>query len=153
MNLRRVLPEKGSPLLFHIRRIKRPSQRRGPFLFWHLTTQTDSGICMKTIKLPAAVDLGGYDIAYLEVGQYNTGGSMAIQAFCSDGEPACTLSVNVPQWNDVLGKDEFFLKNYSENETPVAKLIEAGYIEIIAEKPPIKNGFVEIPIARLKLTT
>lgn len=106
---------------------------------------------MKTINLPSAIDLGGYDLGYLEVGKYPTGGAMYVGGFCSDGEPALTISVNVPEFNHLLGEGEFFLKNYSENAPGVAKLIAAGVIEINEDKPYVENGFVKIPVARLKV--
>lgn len=106
------------------------------------------------LQTPVQIVAGphGYDVSLIDASYQYGNGHMAVQAFCSDGESAATLSVNMSD-SDMAklekGK-EFYLKAWSENETIARKLIEAGIIEIVSNKPRAYSGFVSAPVARLK---
>lgn len=102
------------------------------------------------MKINPPIDMGGYDIASLSISKYGNG-AMAVQAYTTDGEPACTVSVNMPNDAKRLEDSEFFLKTWSENEAPVKALHNRGIIEIVTSKQPAYSGFVSAPVARLKV--
>ncbi len=64
-----------------------------------------------------------------------------------DGMPVATAST----WTNGLERGEFAIKNYSENEGMLDRLVEAHIVE-----PPhrrVRSGFVELPIVRLHPST
>jgi hypothetical protein len=98
------------------------------------------------------IDMGGYDIARLDnTSKRYQNGHMVVQAFSSDGAPALTVSVNIPESMYRLGAGEFFLKNWSENEAPVNAMLERGLI-VVTNAISEATGFVSAPIARLNPT-
>ena len=101
------------------------------------------------MKINPPIDMGGYDIASLSISKYGNG-AMAVQAYTTDGEPACTVSVNIPDEAHKLAVGEFFLKHWSENELPVKALLARGIIEIVPDKVAA-SGFVFAQAARLKV--
>ena len=102
------------------------------------------------MKLKTPIDCGGYDIASIDASRKYGNGTPAVQAYCSDGEAACTVSVNMPNDAHRLDDGEFFVKEWSENEIPVGKLIAAGII-VLTDKPAARSGFVSARIGRLNL--
>lgn len=91
-------------------------------------------------KIVPPIQMGSYDIAYLDTANY-ANGSLAVVTYTTDGENACTVSVNIVNESDKLPKDEFYVKEYSENYEPVSQLIERGIISIIDDKVAV-SGFV-----------
>lgn len=102
-------------------------------------------------KIEPPIDMNGYDIALLDASAKYGNGTMAVQTFTTDGEPACTVSVNMVNDAHKLGEGEFFVKGWSENELPVAKLIERGII-VIVEGKSAKSGYVTAKVGKLNLT-
>ncbi len=58
-----------------------------------------------------------------------------------------TLSINVPASSGLLGKDEFFIKNYSEAVEIYGGLISLGIITETGKT--VQSGFVSIPVCKL----
>lgn len=103
-----------------------------------------------SMKQKTPIELNGYDIASLDASSKYGNGAMAVQAFCSDGEDACTVSVNIPEETHRLADGEFFVKAWSENELPVSRLIAQGVI-VLTDKPAARSGFVSARIGKLDL--
>jgi hypothetical protein len=61
--------------------------------------------------------------------RYIKGGAIAVELVTMgpDAEPFMTLSVNSPE--SALGPDEFWVKNWSENEPMIAPLLRSGLFE------------------------
>ena len=64
---------------------------------------------------------------YLELNNYRNNNALAVELISTDEEPYATVSVNLPESAE-LPKDEFFLKNWSENEEIAQQLIEKKII-------------------------
>ena len=81
----------------------------------------------------------------IEKRQY-TNGRTAIQLIDKeDGCPVMIATVNIPE--EVLGKDEVIIKNYSENEGVLDFLVQNG----ITSKPNryVTSGWVLCPIVKM----
>jgi hypothetical protein len=64
----------------------------------------------------------------IAVGRYYDNSRRAIQLLdAHDGSLVATATVNIPE--APIGKDEIFIKNWSENEGVLESMIDAGYIE------------------------
>lgn len=82
---------------------------------------------------------GEDDELHFEFDNYNNNNALAVELVSSDGEPYAMVSVNVPESAE-LASDEFFLKDWSENE-PVAKaLVDMG--AIIPTGKRTSSGFI-----------
>lgn len=79
----------------------------------------------------------------LHEGKYQ-GGGVAILGYLSDGEPFATLTVNMPEHQHLLNKDEVFIKNWSENEAFARSALRSGYF--LNTGKSVRTGFVEAPI-------
>jgi hypothetical protein len=75
--------------------------------------------------------------------KYHTG-NLAIMGVCEDGEPFATLTVNMPQHQHLLEKDEVFIKNWSENEAFAQEALMSGFFCQWSKTVP--SGFVQVPI-------
>lgn len=76
------------------------------------------------------------------IGRYGNG-RLAISFVCDEG-PYGHLTVNLV--HDHLNEDEFFVKDYSENEPLVLALIEAGWIKYQGRE--VQAGFTIVPVAK-----
>ena len=63
----------------------------------------------------------------IQTTRYIKGGAIAVTLVTTgpDAEPFMTLSVNSP--DSVLGPDEFWVKNWSENEPMIEPLLRSGF--------------------------
>lgn len=80
----------------------------------------------------------------LRKGRYSNG-RVAIQAVCADGEPYCTVTVNLP--DEPLADDEVFVKDYSENEGVLDAMEAAGVLRRTGRA--VESGYAIIPVAKL----
>jgi hypothetical protein len=76
--------------------------------------------------------------------KYSNNGSLALQANRLDGEPWATLSVNLPESNN-LPENQCYIKTWSENE---------GYLEQLIEKKVVRlhgkaGGFIRAPLVEV----
>ena len=71
-----------------------------------------------------------------------TDGNAALVIEDMDGQPYGKLSVNVPEIP--LGKNEYIIKNYSENIELAANIYKQGWFDDSGIR--VKSGFVEMPI-------
>lgn len=94
----------------------------------------------KTIDVPIGNEI--FKVR-LVADRYQTG-NLAILGVCEDGEPFATLTVNMPQHQHLLDKDEVFIKNWSENETFAREALMSGFF--IQWGRPVPSGFVKVPI-------
>ena len=62
---------------------------------------------------------------------YQSNGSLAVTAYTLEHEPFMTLSVNL---NQQLNENEFFCKNYSENQGVFEELINQGIVKYLGER-------------------
>jgi hypothetical protein len=62
-----------------------------------------------------------------ELHNYTNNNALAVELVGADGEPWVMLSVNLPE-SDALPKDEFFLKNWTENEDIARELVVKKYL-------------------------
>ena len=76
---------------------------------------------------------------YLELNNYRNNNALAVELISTDEEPYATVSVNLPESAE-LPKDEFFLKNWSENEEIAQQLIEKKII--IPTGKEASSGFI-----------
>lgn len=82
---------------------------------------------------------GEDDEVYFEFDGYRDNNALAVELITTNGEPFAMISVNMPE-SAQLAEDEFFLKDWSENE-PVAKsLIDMG--AIIPTGKSASSGYV-----------
>lgn len=82
---------------------------------------------------------GEDDEVFFELDNYSNNNALAVELVSTDGEPYAMVSVNVEE-SAQLPPDEFFLKDWSENE-PVAKaLIEMG--AVIPTGKRTASGFI-----------
>lgn len=101
---------------------------------------------MSKVDEPFAVRLGVDDDALwyqnvtAEVGTYAESGRVAIRLVCN-GEPLCTVTVNLPDFDPVPGA--VFVKNWSENEGLLAELVRLGWGTPTGRIVP--SGYVEVP--------
>ncbi len=70
---------------------------------------------------------GEDDEVHFEFDNYSNNGALAVELVTTDGEPYEMISVNLPD-SELLPKDEFFLKDWSENEDLAKELIKKGII-------------------------
>lgn len=101
------------------------------------------------LRIIPPIDMNGYDIAALDPSRRFDNGKMAVQAYCSDGDMALMVSVNLPESAHMLDKGEFF-RDRSRILAPIlSELLKRGIIEIVAGKSA-PTGYVVAPVARLK---
>lgn len=77
---------------------------------------------------------------FVRIDRYLSGGRVAIELVCMDGEPYTIATVNLPDC--ALEPDEVLVKDYSENEGVLAALLNAGVVLPPSEKVP--TGFCEV---------
>ncbi len=82
-------------------------------------------------------------------GKYGNGAT-AIRFQRPDGEPAGTLSVNVPESAGELADDEFFAKTYSENAPFVQPVLDSGLFEDTGKA--VRAGYLSFPVWRVRKT-
>jgi hypothetical protein len=76
----------------------------------------------------------------LETTRYQDG-NLAVQAIdADDGDPFCTISVNLPE-SDALPDGAFYAKHWSENETFIDQLVDQKIL-VPVPAPPASSGFV-----------
>lgn len=102
------------------------------------------------IKIAPPIKIYDFEVDTLDCSQRYDNGTLAVQAYTTDGEAAATVSVNLPNHAHLLGENEFFLKDYSENAPIAAALIERGIIEILP-RTLAQSGFVALKTARIKV--
>lgn len=90
------------------------------------------------------IDHFGPHEVHLTTGRY-TNGRIAVQLI-ENGEPYATVSVNVPE--APIGDDEFFVKNYSENEGLLEELLRVGLLEFTGRFVDA-GGLGSLPVFRL----
>jgi hypothetical protein len=78
-------------------------------------------------------------------GRYSNG-RLALQLYMPDGQAFGTISVNVPS-DQIFTDTELFIKNYSENEMIVTKMLHEGWLEATDRR--VQSGHVQIPVMRL----
>lgn len=100
---------------------------------------------MKTI---GSVQTPSYGTASIQVGRYPHGGAIYVQLTCSDGEPLGTFSTNLVPYGASLGRDEFTVKNWAENEGLVDCMMKTGLFE--DTEGWVRTGFVKAPIWRMR---
>ena len=74
---------------------------------------------------------------------YQKGDHLAVQLDDENGEGLATLSINIPESAHLLGKDEFFAKTYSENETIARDALASG---IFRDTGRTSGGALDAPI-------
>lgn len=79
-----------------------------------------------------------------EFGRYSNN-RIGLQLFTDYGEPFAKITVNLP--DQPAPNDDLFIKDYSENELVVAKMVEMGWLVRTGER--VQSGFVSVPIMRL----
>jgi len=84
------------------------------------------------------------ELCSLQFGNYGNG-RLSIQLADRHGEPYGRATVNLP--DEVLGEDEVFIKDYSENEGMLSALIEAGIVADTGRR--VRTGYVEVPVCKL----
>ena len=100
---------------------------------------------MTMININPPIKVYDFYVDRLDTAHYGNG-RLAVQAYTTDGEPAATVSVNLP--DAPLNEGEFFLKDWSENEIISKALIERNIIEVL-DRPLVKSGFVQVRTAKL----
>lgn len=83
----------------------------------------------------------------LEFGYYQNGSPAITLVDAEDGSPVAKATVNIPQYTSMLGDNQMFIKNYSENEGMLKTLVDAGVV--IDTGNIIHFGHVTIPIVTL----
>ena len=92
--------------------------------------------------------------AQLKLGKYATN-AVAVQVVApipegvDQSEIIATVSVHT-ELSEALPSNQFFGKNYSENEGILESIEDAGLIKLI-KKEGTKSGYVTLPIYELKL--
>ena len=82
---------------------------------------------------------------FVRTERYRSGGRVALELVCMDGEVYTTATVNIP--GCPLDPDEVLVKDYSENEGVLAALLNGGVVLPPSEKVP--TGFCEVYRCRL----
>ena len=77
-------------------------------------------------------------------GRYENG-RLALRLYSDEGAFA-TISVNVPS-DQIYTDTEMFVKDYSENEQIVDKLVHDGWL--VGTDRQVRSGYVTIPVMRL----
>lgn len=90
-----------------------------------------------------------YGLVQAIQGTYGNGAT-AIQLRGPNGEPAGTLSVNVPESAGELADDEFFAKTYSENTPFVQPALDSGLFEDTGRV--VRAGYLSFPVWRVRKT-
>ena len=95
---------------------------------------------MRTVKT-------AYGMASFRFGKYPRTSQPSVQLVQS-GEVLATLSLNMPEYSDQLGVDEFFAKTYGENEVLARACYASGHFHDTGRR--IASGYVDIEIWRIK---
>ena len=90
------------------------------------------------------INFHGLRAVEVRTGRYYDNDQLAVVLY-EDGEPYCDVSVNFPDLP--LNRDEFVVKNYSENEGLLPALLNAGIIEYVGHHTPTPLGL--LPVCRL----
>jgi len=86
----------------------------------------------------------------LETFKYGHGGNLGVQLFTDDGEPYATVSVNMPRHtSEPLEEDEFYVKNWGENEGLIEQLVAQHIIEPVDPPKYGASGFISTMAYRL----
>lgn len=86
----------------------------------------------------------------VHVGRYPQGGAIAIWLTCEGPfgpEPLATFSTNLVPYGSRLAHDELNVKNWAENESLVAPLMQTGIFQDTGRKT--SGGYVQSPIWRV----
>ncbi len=75
-------------------------------------------------------------------------GAPAVVLLDAHGETVIKLSTNLVHSRGQLGQDEFFVKNWTENEECAKVALESGLFEDTGLR--VDSGFVEVPVWRIK---
>jgi hypothetical protein len=81
----------------------------------------------------------------IEKGRYGNGRPALILNDAHSGEQVAVATVNLP--DVAAGRNEVFIKDYSENEGMLKALVEAGVVAATGRM--VRTGFAEIPRAVL----
>jgi len=100
------------------------------------------------MKLLKEINFKGYNLGVYLTEYQDNGRPAIILIDMEDGCDYAVATINVP--NIPLSKDQVIIKNYSENEGILEKLIVEG----IVSNPinTIRTGFVEVPVCCLFLS-
>src|SRR4051812_43317042 len=79
-----------------------------------------------TSLLPLIFPSASYGSVSVEFETYSHGGKTCLELYDQAGEYVTTLSTNLPEFNSMLGKDEFFAKTWSENEEIANHALASG---------------------------
>ena len=104
-----------------------------------MSTQTDDQQRAEE-QSPARVLHIWDEAVQLKLGQY-TDGSTAVRLETTSGEPFATISAWFPESRS-LPRDVVYVKDWSENESIVPILTQAGWIAEAPEYPALTNGWV-----------
>jgi hypothetical protein len=86
------------------------------------------------------LNLWGQDeTLYFNLNQYDNNGALAVELMSPTEGPYAMVSVNLPESAE-LPKDEFFMKNWSENQELAEQLIEKGIVQPTGKQA--SSGFV-----------
>lgn len=115
-----------------------------------MTTEAKAKRRQKKLKQPLNLFANGtVDTKVVGIGfaEYDVGGAMVVILIFhpGDGEP---ISVNLPEQSDLLEEGEFFIKDWSDKEHIVKKLVEHGLVTIL-DKPRIPSGHVMVAAAKI----
>ena len=81
--------------------------------------------------------------AHVITNAYYEGGNLAVELVDQNGEGMAMLSVNIPESSHLLGKNEFFVKTWSENEEIAKDALASG---IFRDTNRCNNGFLRAHI-------
>lgn len=82
----------------------------------------------------------------VKANRYLTGGNVALEATCEDGEPWDVLTINLTGVS--IPRNCVAVKDYSEGAGNLRTLADAGLVES-CPVGVVRSGFVAIPICRL----
>ena len=74
--------------------------------------------------------------------KYANNGSLAVQAYCEDGEPYATITVNLPD-SDMNGENMAFLDT-NNCDSLIRQMADAGYVELLPMY--VNSGFCSYPL-------
>ncbi len=90
---------------------------------------------------------GNEEQVIIKDGKYGNGATAITLISVSDGQPYATISVNITGESEKLPKNEFYVKDYSENEDIVRQLIQQQIL--IPTGKSVQTGFVTVKSYKL----
>ena len=110
-----------------------------------MPTAGNAGFRNLLTPMPTApITLSLYGNTYtvtVQKSEYRINGTPAISLVSTDGEPFCTVSVNMPD-SEFLPPDTFFVKGWSENESIIPQLVAQNVIRLRADIAPSESEFI-----------